>query len=110
MNKLVIAAVLLLSACASTGQPASRQAQFDQACKYGMGATEAIKPLMPVISKLLEVKVGMEAVLALDSAFQTVRIACSVPLDVSNQADIVQRVYDAAGKVVELVLKAQTGA
>ncbi len=104
---LIIAAVALAS-CASTPSTATKdqqaQASFDQACKYGTGVVAVAKPLLPVIDG----KIGRDARLGIRALFSAIDTTCSTPLDINNASAVTQRMYDAAGQVVALVIQAQS--
>ena len=93
-----------LQTCSSApGNLNTAQSRFDQACKFANGAVGVARPLLPV----LDPEIGVDARLAIRSLFVTIETACTAPLDVENSADVTQRIYDAAGQVIALVVHAQ---
>lgn len=121
--KRPIAALILLplaAGCVSAHIPANAtpdqvaaakaqaaQANFDSACKWASGAVDTAGPLVP----LLAPKLGNDGTLAVQSFITAVKTTCASPLDITNADAITQRIYDDAGQVIALVIKAQqTGA
>lgn len=118
MKHLIVAAVaaaIALAACAHVDVPtnatpeqvaaaktAELQANFDQACKYGGGVWQIAKPLaaVPAIAAKIGDK-GKLAIAALDSA---IRVTCAQPLDLRSASAVTQRIYDAGGAVMALVI------
>lgn len=116
MKRILPFLLLSLSACATVpvdpnatpdqvaaAKKAQAQANFDTACKWADGAVSTAQPLVP----LLATKLGDDGTLAVDSLFTTIKTVCSTPLDITNADAITQRVYDSAGQVIALVVKAQ---
>jgi hypothetical protein len=79
------------------------QANFDSACKWASGAVDTAGPLVP----LLAPKLGNDGTLAVQSFIAAVKTTCASPLDITNADAITQRIYDDAGQVIALVIKAQ---
>lgn len=107
-----VAAGLWLSSCAGTQLtgPAAKQAEFDQACKYASGALAAAKPAIPLVQGLLLARFGQDASTAFQVAIQVIQTGCGQPLDVTSPDAVIQRIYDAGGQIVALVVKSQAPA
>ncbi len=102
---LLLAAVAAMSGCATV--PEDRQADWDKACKYSTGVLAAAGPFIPTIKGLLLARFGQDGSLVLDAAVVAINSACQAPLDVNSNPQIIQRVWDAGGEIVALVVKAQ---
>lgn len=100
----LLMAVASLGGCAGNTVPPSAQANFDSACSFLKGTAATAKPLLP----LVVAKLGPNGVLAIQTGLAAIDTTCSQPLDLSNSAAVTQRVWDIAGGVVEIVVKAQS--
>ncbi len=104
-------ASLLLASCATvpagTPAPVKAQANFDLACKYANGTLDAARPALPLIEGLILAKLGQDPSTAFAAAIQLITTTCSAPLNIADSAAVIQRVYDAGGQIVALVVKSQ---
>lgn len=105
-----IGAILIcvaLAGCASAGPnltaAQAAQANFNQACKFAGGAAATAGPLVPLLAS----KLGDDGMLALQSFLLAIATTCGKPLDINNSDAVIQNVYDIAGQVIALVVKAQ---
>lgn len=94
-----LAALLLLPGCAPKPVGVSEdQYRFDQACLWASGVTTTTEPLLQTLD------LDADARLAVTSLMAFVKETCSRPLDVADSKAVTQRVWDAAGRVVEAVV------
>ncbi len=103
-HALTFPALLLLSACAGVkpgSGPLTSQQYFDVACHYASDAVKVAKPFIPELGARL----GPNGPAALGAAVAVIGTACANPLDISNAAAVTQRVYDAGGQIVALVVQ-----
>lgn len=99
-----------LASCATgPGTGSSAQADFDRACKYANGVLSAAEPIIPIAQGLIQAKFGNDSSLAFQSFVSTVKTTCGKPLDLANAAAITQRIYDAGGHIVALIVQSQAG-
>jgi hypothetical protein len=93
-----------IAACAGTSTPKTPQDYFDAACHWANVAMPTVEKLEPAVT----VKLGADGQLAVQAGIAFVKSTCAAPLDLSNAAAITQRVYDTAGQIIALVIKAQS--
>lgn len=86
-----------LSGCAAKPDDHTSQRYFDQACTFASGAIAVGAPF------LQRLPLGSDRRKAADSAIAVVQEACKTPLDVHDAAAVTQRIWDAAGRVLEVV-------
>lgn len=60
-------------------------------------------PLLPLISA----KIGDDGITAIKAAQALISTACSEPLDINNAQAVTARVFDAAGQIAAVIVKAQ---
>ena len=120
---LLLSAAMLLSGCAhiapidptappptaaqmAAAKVAVAQANFNMACKYAGGAWQLAKPIASIPA--IAVKLGPNGALAVKALDTAITTTCAANIDVSNADAIVQNIYDVGGKVIALVIAAQT--
>lgn len=108
-RQALIFSALTLASCASNiaASTPNAQAKFDRACGYANGVLSASAPMLPIAKGLILANWGTDSALAFDSAISVVKTTCGKPLDLTNSAELIQRVYDAGGQIVALIVKSQ---
>ncbi len=106
---LSLLGVLLVSSCGTPGQvidpqvAAQRQSRFESACRFAAGATAMARPIYAAF----QAQIGRDLRLGIEAGFKAIDEGCNRPLNINDMDQVTQRVYDAAGQVIALVLKAQ---
>lgn len=100
----LLACTLLVACAAKPAETSNAQWYFDNACKFAMPVVETAWPLAPTYTKRLTT----DQQLAVNSGLSAIAAICGTPLDLKNAAQITQRVYDIAGQIIEMVIKAQS--